>query len=93
MYAAGRDEEELRDTLTTIAKLATRVPSFLLKFSDEFEDKDAASGVDVYVPRGLARAGDASVVQLLERVFTAPCGDATDEFSSDAASALVALAK
>lgn len=99
VFATGRDEEELKDTLTRIAKLASNDPQFLLRYGVD-DDKD---GLDAALAAGsvgarftvpsLPNAPSRALAELLERVFAAPCDDVSDEFGSDAAAALVALAR
>ena len=98
VFASGRDEEELRDTLVHIAKLAAADPNFQQKYgvTDDVDgDTAAAAAASVsQVGRRTAPAGSTrAVVDLLEHVFAAPCEDSYDEFSSDEVSALVALAR
>lgn len=90
MYAAGRDEEDLRDTLTLIAKLASAEPGFANKFSHG--DSDEETGEILRVPSSKPSC-DPAIVETLERVFATACDQPSDEFSSDDATALVTLAK
>jgi hypothetical protein len=90
VYATSRDEEDLRDTLTLIAKLASTDPGFAERFAHG--DSDAETGEILRVPSTKLRC-DPAIVETLERLFAAACDKPSDEFSSDDATALVSLAK
>jgi hypothetical protein len=97
VFASGRDEEELRDTLTHIAKLAATDVSFQQRYGVEDDtDGDTAAAAAPSVPprhRALFRTSGRSVIDLLERVFAAPCESEQEELSSQEITALVSLAR